>query len=117
MRQTGFSDTAWGKATRGYAKSARALANIKFEAIVKGAKEFMKPIRARNRDPTTEAIVIDDDDDDERACLVDNSGSETECMWFSSFMISLMQSLESESAGCLALPEMYFLLKKSLLIQ
>jgi hypothetical protein len=92
MRQTGFSDTAWGKATRGYAKSARTLANNKFEAIVKHAKEFMKPIRARNRDPATEVIVIDDDDDDdERACLVDNSGSETECMWFSeSFMISLL---------------------------
>jgi hypothetical protein len=91
MRQTGFSDTAWGKATRGYAKSARTLANNKFEAIVKHAKEFMKPIRARNRDPATEVIVIDDDDDDERACLVDNSGPETECMWFSeSFMISLL---------------------------
>lgn len=88
MRQTGFSDTAWGKATRGYAKSARGLANTKFEAIVKDAQEFMKPIRARNRDPT-EVIDIDDDDDDERACLVDNSGSEAECTWFSSFMISL----------------------------
>ena len=88
MRQTGFSDTAWGKATRGYAKSARVLANIKFETIVKDAQEFMKPIRARNRD--TEVIVVDDDDDDERACLIDNSGSETECMWFSSFMISLI---------------------------
>ena len=76
MRQTGFSDTAWGKATRGYAKSARALANIKFEAIVKDTQEFMKPIRTRNR----EVIIIDDDDDDERACLVDNSGSEIECM-------------------------------------
>ena len=90
MRQTGFSDTAWGKATRGYAKSARTLANNKFEAIVKHAKEFMKPIHACNRDPATEVIVIDDDDD-ERACLVDNSGSETECMWFpESFMISLL---------------------------
>ena len=80
MRQMGFSDTAWGKATCGYARSARALANIKFEAIVKDAQEFMKPIRARNKD--TEVIDIDDDDDDERACLVDNSGSETdsECM-------------------------------------
>jgi spermidine synthase len=78
MRQTGFSDTAWGKATHGYAKSAHALANSKFEAIVKDAQEFMKPIRARNRDPT-DVIIIDDDNDDERACLVDNSesGSET----------------------------------------
>jgi spermidine synthase len=78
MRQTGFSDTAWGKATHGYAKSARALANSKFEAIIKDVQEFMKPICARNRDPT-DVIIIDDDDDDERACLVDNSesGSET----------------------------------------
>jgi len=88
MRQTGFSDTAWGKATCRYAKSARALANVKFEAIVKDAQEFMKPIHVRNTD--TEVIVIDNDDDDERACLFDNSGSETECMWFSSFMTSLM---------------------------
>jgi hypothetical protein len=84
MRQTGFSDTAWGKATCGYAKSACALANIKFEAIVTDAQEFMKPIRARNRDPT-DVIVIDDDDDDERVCLVDNSSSseadsDSECM-------------------------------------
>jgi hypothetical protein len=110
MRQTGFSDTAWGKATRGYAKSARSLANTKFEAIVKDAQKFMKPIRARNKDPT-EVINIDDDDDDddERACLVDNSGSDTECMSFSSSMISLTQSLESTSGcGCI-----YYFLAKS----
>jgi hypothetical protein len=88
MRQTGFSDTTWGKATRGYAKSARALANTKFEAIIKDAQEFMKPIRAHNRDPT-EVIDINDN---ERGCLVDNSNSEAECMCFSSFMISLTQS-------------------------
>jgi hypothetical protein len=89
MRQTGFSDTTWGKATRGYAKSACALANTKFEAIIKDAQEFMKPIRARNRDPME---VIDINDDNERGCLVDNSNSEAECMWFSSFMISLTRS-------------------------
>jgi hypothetical protein len=110
MRQTGFSDTAWGKATRGYAKSARALVNTKFEVIVKDAQEFMKPIRARNKD-STEVINIDDDDDNERACLVDNSGSDTEveCMStsFSSSMISLLQSLGSASScECI-----YFLMK------
>ena len=35
MRQTGFSDIAWGKATRSYAISAQSLANTKFDAIVK----------------------------------------------------------------------------------
>ena len=73
-RQTGFSDIAWGKATRGYAKSARSLTDVKFNAIVQDAKEFLKPIRSRNK-TTTEAmeiINIDDDDDDERAHLVDN---------------------------------------------
>jgi hypothetical protein len=74
-RLTGFSDVAWGKATRSYATSARSLANVKFDAIVKDAKEFLKPIRSRNKS-TAEAmdvINIDDDDDDERAHLVDNS--------------------------------------------
>lgn len=74
MRQTGFSDVTWGKATRLYAKSARSLAIVKFDAIIQDAKEFLKPIRARNK--TTEAreiINIDDDDDDERGQLVDNS--------------------------------------------
>lgn len=74
MRQTGFSDVAWGKTTRSYAASARSLANVKFEAVIREAKEFLKPVRSRNK--TTEAmdvINIDDDDDDERAHLVDNS--------------------------------------------
>ena len=74
MHQTGFSDVAWGKATCGYATSARSLANVKFDAIIQAAKEFLKPIRSCNK--TTEAmeiINIDDDDDNERAHLVDNS--------------------------------------------
>jgi hypothetical protein len=64
-------------------------ANAKFEAIVKDAQEFMKSICAHNRDPME---VIDINDDDERGCLVDNSGSEAECMWSSSLMISLTRS-------------------------
>jgi hypothetical protein len=68
-----------------------ALANTKFEAIVKDAQEFMKPIHARNGDPT-EVININDNDNDERGYLVDNSDSEAECMCFSSFMISLTRS-------------------------
>jgi hypothetical protein len=97
IRQTGFSDTIWGKATHGYAKSARSLTNAKFEAIIKDAQEFMKPICAHNKttDPT-EVIDIDDDDDDEQACLVDNSGSDTECKPFSPpSLTSLTPFLES----------------------
>jgi hypothetical protein len=73
IRQTGFTDVAWGKATRGYAISARSLATVKFNAIIQDAKEFLKPIRSRNNLKTTEVINIDDDDEDERAHLVDNS--------------------------------------------
>jgi hypothetical protein len=65
-------------------------ANTKFEAIIKDAQEFMKPICARNKD-TMEAININNNNN-ERACLVNNSGSEVECMWFCTFMISLTQS-------------------------
>jgi hypothetical protein len=49
----------------------------------------MKPIHTHNKTTdVTEAINIDDDDD-EWACLVDNSGSDTECKLFSSSVISL----------------------------
>jgi hypothetical protein len=37
MRQTGFSDAAWGKATRAYAMSAWLLVNNKFDAIIQDA--------------------------------------------------------------------------------
>jgi hypothetical protein len=87
-----FSDTTWGKATHGYTKSACALANTKFETIVKDTQEFMKPISAYNRDPMEVIDIDDNDSDNERACLVDNSSSEAECMWFSSFMILLTRS-------------------------
>lgn len=76
MRQTGFSDVSWGKATRGYARSASSLAIAKFDVIIQDAKEFLKPLRSRNKttDATTREIIdIDDDDDDERGHLVDNS--------------------------------------------
>jgi hypothetical protein len=101
MQQTGFSNTAWGKATCGYAKLACMLANTKFEAIIKDAQEFIKLIHACNKDHT-EVINIDNNNDDKRACLVDNSSSDTEYMSFSSSMISLTQSLESTSGcGCI----------------
>jgi hypothetical protein len=74
LRHTEFSDVAWGKATRSYATSARSLTNIKFDAIIQDAQEFMKPIRARTKTTDVADIIeIDDDDDDERALLVDNS--------------------------------------------
>src|ERR1700720_3412521 len=76
MRQTGFSDTAWGKATRGYAKSARALSKAKFAVIIEEAHMFVKPTRARNR--TTDATEVIDVDEDERGCLIDNSDSESD---------------------------------------
>ena len=77
MRQTGFSDAAWGKATRGYATSIRSLTNTKLDAIITAAQVFMKPTRAHNRTDPTE--IIDVDEDNERACLVDNSNSDSDC--------------------------------------
>jgi hypothetical protein len=80
MRQTGFSDVAWGKATRGYATSARSLTNIKFDAIIQDTQEFMKPIRARNKTTDATEIININDNDNERAQLVDNSDeSDVEC--------------------------------------
>jgi hypothetical protein len=79
MRQTGFSDVAWGKTTRSYATRAKSLANAKFDAIIQDAKEFLKPIRSRNKSTAeaTDIINIDDDDDDERMHLVDNTDDES----------------------------------------
>ncbi len=74
-RQMGFNDAAWGKATRAYATSACSLTNAKFDVVTTEAQEFMKPIRARNKTLDT---TDNDNDDDERACLVDNSGSESD---------------------------------------
>src|ERR1700685_691770 len=75
MRQTGFSDAAWGKATRNYAKSMHSLSTAKFE-VIKEAKEFMKPIHGHKITQATE--IIDVDVDDKWACLVDNSGDKSE---------------------------------------
>ena len=79
MCQTGFSDMAWGKATRCYATSVRSLANTKFDAIIQEAREFMKPIQSRGKTTKPTEIINIDDCDDERACLIDNSGSDEEC--------------------------------------
>ena len=79
MRQTSFSDTAWGKATRCYATLAHLLANTKFDAIIQEAREFMKPIRSHSNSTEPTEIINIDDCDDESACLIDNSDSDVEC--------------------------------------
>lgn len=84
-RQTVFSDTTWGKATRSYATSARSLTNMKFEAIFQAAQQFiiLNAKRDRSRQRAIEDIeVIDIDDDDEWACLVDHSDNDEECKLF-----------------------------------
>ena len=81
MRQTGFSDAAWGKATRSYATSIHSLTHVKFDAIVKAAQAFAKPTRAHNRtSDATEVIDVDHDEYNERACLVDNSDEDSDCI-------------------------------------
>jgi hypothetical protein len=61
MRQTGFSDIAWGKATCGYAKLACALTKVKFDTIVEEAQEFVKPTHGRSKsNQLIEVIDIDE---------------------------------------------------------
>ena len=76
MRQTGFSDVAWGKATHSYATSARSWAIVKFDAIIQDAKEFLKPMRSHNKSTEALDIINIDEEDDERAHLVDNDSDE-----------------------------------------
>jgi hypothetical protein len=81
-RQTGFRDAAWGKATRGYATSARGFPKKKFNAIIEEARVYVKPIRRNRTTVATETTVVDDD---ERAHFVCNSGSESGVECKSSF--------------------------------
>ena len=76
-RQTGFTDVAWGKPTCAYASSARSLAVDKFKTIIEEAKEFLKPIRSRNK-TTMEAldIIEIDDNNNEWAHLINNLDSD-----------------------------------------
>ena len=76
MHQTGFSDVAWGKATRSYTTSARSLAIVKFDAIIQDAKEFLKPTRSCNKSTEALDIINIDEEDDEWAHLVDNDSDE-----------------------------------------
>jgi len=50
-----------------------SLVNIKFDAIIQDAKEFMKPIQSCNKTTDATEIIDINDDDDEWAHLVDNS--------------------------------------------
>ena len=73
MHQTGFSDAAWGKATRSYAKSASSLTTAKFNAIVQDAQPFVNP-KSTCAHSKTKAKGLDiSDDKDEQGCLVENS--------------------------------------------
>jgi hypothetical protein len=89
-RRTEFSDTAWGKATRSYAKSARALSKAKYKRIVEEALTTARA-RARGKGDTTApgtSGVTGTGEEDERACLKSYSdlGSDEEYVFsFSSF--------------------------------
>ena len=69
-RQTGFSETAWGKETHSYTKSARSLLAVKFDEIIQDAQEFVKPVRSRGNAGTTMEPIVIDDDDNERGNLI-----------------------------------------------
>lgn len=86
-RQTGFSDAAWGDASRSFAKSGRKLTVAKFNAIIKDAQAHMKPSHRR----TTGIKDSIDVDEDERACvIVSDSESDEECKPFSFLYLSLI---------------------------
>ena len=72
-RSTSFSHIAWRKASRAYAKSARALSKDKFDAIVGSALIFVKPTRAPNRTADTKETT------NERALPADDPDSGEEC--------------------------------------
>ena len=98
MRQTGFSDASWGKVTRGYAVSISSLSKAKYDAIVEAAQPFTKPARSHNRGDPTE--VIDVDADNERACLVDNSDSDS-CNIFNFLFTDLTNLIFQDIYYCL----------------
>lgn len=84
QREASFSDTTWGKATRGYTTLARSLTNTELNAIIQDAQEFIRLVRARNTMADV-AETIDDlngEDVDPRACLVINSYTDEEWKLF-----------------------------------
>ena len=90
-RQTGFSDSTWGKATRAYAKTARTLAKDKFDAIIQAAQPFVNPKPNRVHKTTTDTVeVIEIDDNDERACLHSDDDDDDDCKLFYYYVTSLI---------------------------
>ena len=69
-RQTGFSNTAWGKETHSYTKSARSLMAVKFDEIIQDAQEFVKSVCSCGNAATTMEPIVIDNDDNERANLI-----------------------------------------------
>ncbi|KAI9448605.1 hypothetical protein BJY52DRAFT_1193317 [Lactarius psammicola] len=64
-KSTGFSEAAQGKATHGYAKSARSLVKVKFNQVISDAQEFVKHTRTQSKTVKGEEVADDDDDDDD----------------------------------------------------
>ena len=74
-RRTEFSDKAWGKETRGFAKLARGLTKAKYDIILEEALEVAH--QCLKGDFTTSAsAVTGTGDDDECACLVSDADSD-----------------------------------------
>ena len=57
---TGFSDTAWGKASRSYARSVLGLSKSRFNAIIEDTQVFAKPVCTLNRGGTSGVTWTDD---------------------------------------------------------
>jgi len=74
--ETDFSNSAWGEATCSYTQSAGELAKVKakFDAIVEEAQVYVKSLR-HNR--TSDGMQTQTTVTDKRACLVDNSDSDS----------------------------------------
>ena len=74
-RRTEFSDKAWGKETRAFAKLARGLTKAKYDVILEGALEAARE-RLKGDFTTSASAVTGSADDDERACLVSDEDSD-----------------------------------------
>lgn len=102
MRQTGFNDTTWGKATRSYAKLARSLPKSKFDNIIQGAQPYIKYKSNRSRSKTAKATgAVKADEDDERAHLPISDDDECKLAYF--LVISGLLILFREPLSLLAM--------------
>ena len=90
---TSFTDAAWGKATRNYAKSAGKLTKVKFDGIVQAAQPPTDAKSNRARNKTTRDTEVEIESNDERACLVevsDNDDGDGDCKSFYPLETSLI---------------------------